>query len=255
MSETKLKTWSAGGLGDAFIVGCKLNQLFCNFSKIDHINHLFVESNPKTLELIKEYVNYFWDSKRFHVDFKCDPDYQKSYFEGKWADYQPINTKIDGKYRFPGPDGIELKEDFATIRNNVSKRFDVCIQVAAGVKSNRKWKFDVFVLKNLLEKKGYEVALVGTSEEFQNDQRNNFVCKTDLGQSIDIVAASKIYVGLSGFHTFHSLARGIKNVHLEESPEHNVHYLHKSWEKNRYGIKHGSLAEVIAGLRHWGVEI
>lgn len=256
-----VKTWSAGGLGDAFIVGCKLNQYYyTDICKTGSpLNHLFVESNPKTCELIQEYINYFWDSKNFQFEVECDPNYQESYFQGKWKDRSPINTSVNGEYHFPGPDGIVLNETFANIhklaRTPKEKKFDVCIQVAGGVNSNRGWKFDPDVLATILNVKGYQAALVGTAKEFESNESYNFVNKTSLGGTLDIVRSSKIYCGVSGFLTYTSLAFGIKNLHLEESPEHNKHYIHDSWNKDRYGLKYGSLQEVIGGLRHWGIEL
>jgi len=255
---TPMRTISFGGLGDAFIVGLKLNQLASEediYKYEAEIQHLFVESNPKTLELIKEHVAMFWTSKYFKFEFDCDSNYQESYFNGKWLNCRPLNTTWHGEYHFPQPDGIKLTDDFATLLHSRKPKYDVCIQVAAGTNSSRHWKFDPRKLRNLLKSKGYKVALVGTDEEYKEDESDNFVCETDLVGSINVVANCEIYCGLSGFHSYQSMARGIKNVHLEESSEHNAHYIHPSWEKNRYGIKHGSLSEVIAGLRHWGVEI
>ena len=251
------KTISFGGLGDAFIVGCKLDQFF--YTKLFHkddsakIEHLFVESSEKTCSLIREYVDAFWNSSHFSFDVECDPDYQKNWYAGKWKDRKYFNTTWHGNYRFPGNDNERLQETFAALRTKKEPKYDVCIQVAAGTNSTRSWKFDVFRLRNILKASGRKVALVGTAEKFIDKDPFNFVCKTSLKESIDVVSKSSIYMGLSGFHTYHSLARGIPNVHVEESPDHNFHYIHPSWEKSRYGIKHGSLNEVFDALKYWKI--
>lgn len=254
----QIKTVSFGGLGDSFIVGCKLNQLM-NYYKNENLNHLFVESNQKTLDLIKEYmdVQTFWPFK-YKFSGECDENYQINFNKGKWSDRAPINTKWDGIYHFPGDDGIKLEEKYVDLKNQDSKDkiFDVCFQVAGGVSGIRQWKFNIFKLKEMLENKGYCAALIGTNPKFyrENDPRN-FVSKLDLPGSMEIVKRSRIYCGLSGFHTYWSLACGTKNIHDEESDEHNSHYIHPSWEKFRYGIKYGSLYEVVSGLRYWGIEV
>lgn len=253
-----IKTISFGGLGDSFIVSRKLYQEFT----FDEIDHLFVESNQKTLDLIKEFTEqkcFFGEKHKFQ--FECDPDYQTNFNTGKWKDRFSLNTTWHGLYRFPRPDGITLRENYANIKTSRILDFDVCLQVAAGAQSSRHWRFDVFMLKEILESKGYKVCLVGSDPQFASHEyclpqeiKNNFVCKTDLHTSALIIRSSKVYCGLSGFQTYFSLACGIPNVHLEESAEHNSHYIHPSWEKNRYGIRVGSLNEVIQGLRHWGIK-
>lgn len=248
------KTISFGGLGDAYIVWLKLRQLTNNMEDDHH--HIFVESNPVTCKLIQEFAERCY---RFKFDVECDPSYQQSFFSGKWIGRRPINTAWGGFYNFPGNDNIKIEEEWAFVpRPQIPEsayKYDICIQAAAGANSTRHWKFDPRKLRNILKAKGYRVALVGTAEEYKEDEPFNFVCKTDLNESIGVVSLSKIYCGLSGFHSLHSLSKRIRNVHLEESTEHNKHYLHPAWEPYRFGINHGSMAEVIAGLRHWEIEI
>ena len=254
-SSPSYKTISFGGLGDSFIVWLKLHQIFSG-DEFESNHHLFVESNPVTCELIKEYAEMHY---KFDCEVICDKNYQESFHSGKWPDRRIINTTWHGDYPFPGPDGIRLMDDFAkhfAIFGGITRTHDVCIQVAAGANSSRHWKFDPRKLRDLLESKGHRVALVGTAEEYkEDDEPSNYVCKTNLRDSTHIVNFSKVYCGLSGFHTYNSLSKGHRNIHLEESPEHNAHYIHPSWEEYRYGIKYGSLSEVIAGLRHWGIEV
>lgn len=249
-----MKTISFGGLGDAYIVWLKLRQLTDNMEEDHH--HLFVESNPTTCDLIREFAEKCYN---FKFDVECDPNYQSNFFSHKWEGRRPINTAWDGNYHFPGNDNIKLMKKWAFMPNSPLPdqiyKYDVCIQVAAGVNSNRCWKFDPRRLRDLLKSKGYKVSLVGTAEEYKEDEPFNFVGKTSLNQSYGVVALSKIYCGLSGFHTYSSLSQRIRNIHLEESEEHNKHYIHPDWNEFRYGIKIGSMAEVIAGLRHWRLEI
>ena len=243
-----LKTCSMGGCGDAFIVSLKINQL--EQKEGIQVKNLFIESNEKACSLIKEFVG----NKH---DVLCDPDYQNNYFNGKYQDFRPINTAWSGVYHFPGPDGIQLEDKFAKLDNNKEKVYDICMQVSAGTHSSRHWKFsNLFKFRDLLKSRGHRVVLVGSDEKYQErDDEDNFVCKTNLQESMDVVDKSKVYVGLSGFHTYRSLAQGTKNIHLEESDIHNYHYLHPSWKDNRYGIKIGSPSEIIQGLRYWGFEI
>ena len=253
---TIIKTISFGGLGDAFIVGCKLDQFYTKLLKKDSgakIEHLFVESSEKTCSLIREYVEAFWNSSRFNFNVECDPDYQNNWYAGKWKDRKYFNTTWHGVYRFPGNDTESLETTFATLRTKKDPKYDVCIQVAAGANSTRSWKFDVIRLRNILKAYGLKVALVGTAEKFVDEDPFNFVCKTNLKESIDRVSESKLYIGLSGFHTYHSLARGIPNIHCMESQQHNFHYIHPSWEPYRFEVKHATLSEVFDGLKHWKV--
>lgn len=252
-----MKTISFGGLGDSFIVSCKLNQLLRkeNPKKIEHI---FVEGSEKTCDLIKEFTDFYRPSNKIEMKVEYDSEYQKSFYEGKWRGRRYINTSWHGDYHFPGSDNICLEDEFAYFPKfppSINYQNDICIQVAAGTNSTRGWKFDVLRLRNVLKARGLRVALVGTAKEFVDDDPFNFVCKKDLRGSVAAVSNTGVYMGLSGFHTYWSLAANIPNIHVEESEAHNAHYIFSGWEKFRYGIKYGSLNEVVRGLKYWGSKL
>lgn len=255
-----VKTLSTGGLGDSVLVCLKLNQLVSQKYKDCIVVHKFIESNEKTLELINQFTKSdicpVFDRVQF--EFEYDLNYQKSFYEGRWNNYIPLNTSVLGDYPFPVQDNIKIEDKFARIELNEDRDiiYDVCIQSSAGVNSNRKWKFNPTTLTNALRGRGCKVALIGSDENYKDEKDlDNFVNKTTLLESINVVKNSRIYIGLSGFHTYWSLAAGVDNIHFEESDQHNKHYIHHNWNKNRYGIKNGSMMEVVLALRHFGINI
>lgn len=253
------KTIAFTGMGDAFIVSLKLLKLYHAAKQQIQIDHLFVESNQRALDLIKEWLDGFCNNNPdFKFSYECDPNYEQNWHAGKWSDRKGINTSICGDYHFPEKDGIALSEqDVSNFRPSGSiYLWDVTVQCSAGAKSDRHWKFDVKQLVKLLRNKNLKVAIIGSDDKYYDEKdKDNYVNKVDIKESSKIIDLSNVYVGLSGFQTYRSLMRGVKNVHLEESEQHNRHYLHPTTEKFRYGIKFGSLQEVIQGLRYWGINV
>lgn len=252
--EKELKTVSFGGLGDSVIVVLKLNQLLSENPEIQHINHLFIESNQKTLDWIKEYMIYTFNTVKLSFNFECAEDYQDRYLAGKWCDRKPINTSWHGEYHFPWEDKILIQSEFATIKKElIQPKWDVCLQVSAGANSDRNWKFHPFDFRKIVERMGYKCVLVGTDERYAKHKdfqhRDNF-CDPDgsITQTLNVVNQSKIIISLSGFLTYHSLMIGKDVIHLEESEEHVKHYLHPVWKINRFGIKYPVLSEVVSEL-------
>lgn len=248
-----MKTISFGGLGDSVIISAKLNKL----SKDNKIKHLFVESSKRTLDLIRQYVSTLSIPDVLY-NFEVDENYQQNYLSGhrqEWSEMIPLNTSVSGEYPFPARDGIKLStKDFPrpvfvhSLLDN-QKKYDIAIQCSAGVNSDRNWKFNPISFAKLLRKnKKLKVCIVGSDTRYQdNSDSDNFVCKTNLVNSMKHVASSKIYIGLSGFHNYWSAPYGVKNILVEESPEHTKHWLVPELiDKNKIKIiKYGTVKEVL----------
>lgn len=254
--ETR-KTFSFGGLGDSYIVYLKLkNALKLNENLF--VDHVFIESNETVPKLIKQvYPSFLIENERMSLESCCVENYEQKYRAGEsgpWDDRIPLNTSVDGTYLFPARDG-GLGYDVLIPRVSQPRGL-FTIQVSAGANNTRNWKFDPRVLVNLLRRKGYKVFLVGTDPKFEDKtDRDNFVNQINLVTTLGLIYNSQVHIGLSGFLTYWSLNHCVPNIHFEESPEHNKHYIHPSWEQFRYGIKFGALSEIIEGLRYYGVEI
>lgn len=248
-------TASSGGLGDAFIVSLKLRKL----QKEGHkINHLFIESNKKTVDFIKEFFSCFDYLKSMNISACHDENYYQNIVNKKYNEKMFLNTSVNGDYDFPCVDNIKLekKDCFIDEQQNDVNKYDICVQCSAGANSNRKWKFDPRVLVKILRDKGYKVAIVGSDQKYYDkEDPDNFVYKSSLKESVSVIKNSNIYIGLSGFHTYWSLASKIRNIHFEESKEHNDHYICEEWNKYRYGIKFGTLQETIKGLSYFKIEV
>lgn len=252
-----MKTLSFGGLGDSVIIFLKLQKLL----KTETITeHRFIESNLKTLKWIKEYISVLpSDFEDIKFTFDCDPNYQKTYFSGKWNDYKALNTSWHGHYHFPAPDKVKLetpKDAMLKLQLNLGGlwelRYDVALQVSGGANANRKWRFNPLSLAKILRNQGMNVCLVGSDNRYVDDEDpDNFVNKTDLPGSMQAILFSHIFVGLSGFHNYWSLASGMNNIMLEESEEHTQHYIHPSWKNHLKMCKFGSAKEVLDGAREF----
>ncbi len=254
-AEAYLNTISFGGVGDAFIVSLKLLKLLHTKPVYSKINHLFVESNQKALDLMKDWFSKGWGNSNITFEFECDANYEYNFLNSKWPNKHHLNTSVSGQYKFPGDDNIVV--DTCVFRpEGFPQTHDVVIQCSAGVNSNRKWKFDLKQLVSLLRNKNLDVAIVGSDPKyFDEKDEDNFVNKVGIKESAKIVDSAGVYIGLSGFHTYRSLCRGVPNIHFEESEEHNKHYISSAWEEFRYGIKYGTIQEIISGLRHWGINV
>jgi hypothetical protein len=239
-------------------VSLKLRKLYKEGHKIDH---LFIESSENTVQLIKQFFDCFIFLEDFKLDAVCDKDYENNFKQGKYSGRTPLNTSVNGDYHFPVVDRIKLEnEDCFLVRepevHMLDVDYDVCIQCSAGASSNRNWKFNPITLANLLRNKGYKVSIIGSDEKYCDEKdKDNYVKKLDLKGSMTIIANSDIYVGLSGFHTYWSLASKIKNIHFEESKQHNLHYICNEWNKYRLPVEKGTMIEVIGKLRECGINV
>lgn len=266
MNSTKVV--STGGVGDSFIVFLKLIEKLKEDRNLT-IDWTHIESNEKSIELIND-----WFYNSFFRDFSFDPITgerairlfaitDEAYSPQKvMRDYlgthEIFNAHILGQCKFYGFNNNQaVKTPFINLpQKKAGYTYDLCIQVSAGANSSRSWNFDPRQLKRLLENKGLKVALVGSSDNFFNpEDKDNYVKKCPIHESISVISSSRVYVGLSGFHTYWSLACGIKNIHQQESEDHNRAYIHPKWNKNRFPVKNYSMQEVISGLRHWGIKI
>lgn len=253
------KTASTGGLGDAFIVALKLRKLYKEGNKIDH---LFIESSETTVDLIKQFFDCFIFLEDFQLNAVCDKDYYQNVLNGKYNERKFLNTSVCGDYNFPCVDNIKLEGDSCFISGETESYimnnggYDVCIQCSAGAKSNRNWKFDPISLVKLLRNNGYKVSIIGSDEKYFNKNDNdNFVNKTSLKESMNVIANSSIYVGLSGFHTFWLCSHRIKNIHFEIDSLHNEHYIPQEWNNYLLNVKTGTMSEVISCLRRLDISI
>ena len=226
---------STGGLGDAWIAALKLKQ----FNLVPVKSWLHVESNNNIEKAFKELFPT--------CDFECDPDYIQHYKEGKWKDYTPVSSGIDSWCPLKGDTKMELTYPFHRTSLSKTKQYDVCLQVSAGAKNNRKWNFNPLLLQSILIQKGMSCVLVGSDSSYEEkDNQLNFVGKLSLKESLEIMERSKLFVGLSGFLNYYACSRQIKNIHLIESEENERRYYHEAWSKIwTTGIKYGTIIEIL----------
>lgn len=230
------KYFSSGGLGDSFIVYLKLKQLNEDF----HWTH--VESNSIVPDLCREIYG------AHNNDFLCDPNYIESYINGKWKDFTPISSGIDDLCPLKGKTSIKLENPFLNLPE-MEREYDFCIQVSAGAKSERNWKFNPLDLKKILNAKGFSVILIGSDKKFENiEDDNNLVGKRSLRDSLSYIRKSFVFVGLSGFLSFYALANKINTIHYQIDNHHNERYIHPLWYPYMKNIEMGSLKEILRGL-------
>jgi hypothetical protein len=255
---TVIKTYSTGGFGDFFIVYLKLLDDIRAGHKIDHLH---IESNEIVPGLIQEFMEFSrWSIEPsgghdITVASRCIPEYSKTIKGGTWEGREPRNTHCLGEYNYPGKDS-GIKQPWMPHYSDPSadsryyKR--ITIQVSAGAKSDRVWKFDVFSLQKILTALGFEVFLIGNDSRYERGEANNFV-GYPLSHTLSIMDSCRCHIGLSGFLTYYSLSRGAWNVHLPESKEHVKHYIHPEWENFRMNLEVGSIAEILGKLKNHGI--
>lgn len=232
------KTISFGGLGDCINVFCKLQQMNCD------IDHLFVESNEKVLELIEQFrkdrldLAESYDFPKIHCSYEKDEDYYKNFLNGKWSDRMPINTSWDGEYDFPCRDKIVITGKIRS-RYPISFTNTIVVQPRAGIKESRKWNFPINRLENTLKVlfPKHRIELLNTEIFFPHN--------------ITKVLDCHVFIGLSGFHNYLRTNLGKKNVMLEESEEHTKHYIRESDRNSNHLkiIKYGSLQEILSATK------
>lgn len=169
--------------------------------------------------------------------------------------FVPLNTTVHGKYHFPVEDDGLMAPDLCDIFP-YRKEFDIAIQASAGAKYGRHWPFNPMALVKILRQRGKRVALIGSDPFFASgDDPDNFCGAATLSTSIAVIAKSKCYIGLSGFHNYWVCASNralpVLNLHFPESPEHVRHYIHPKWQQQESYVRlqHGSLNEILTVLR------
>lgn len=228
-----MKTISFGGLGDCINVFCKLNEMRWP------IDHLFVESNAKTLELIEEFRRNFLHCPQIVCSYEKDENYYNNFLSGKWADRRPINTSWDGGYEFPYQDKIVCREKLPLKHSFSSKKKTIIVQSYAGVNRSREWKFPLVHLEKVLfaAHQGYEISFLDSNQLFSSN--------------IKSVLDADIFVGLSGFHNYLRINQELKNIMLEESEIHTKHYIREEDRQSKYLkiIKYGSIQEILTATK------
>lgn len=222
---------------------------------MDVIEWTHVESNQIVADVVDEIFSPrekndigFGINSNVVVCGECDPDYIKNYRSGKWSDYTPISSGVDGICPLKGDTGIVLQDPW--LKFTLPKlEYDVCLQVSAGAKNDRRWRFDPLILAKILRDQGLSVVLVGTDPLFKQDDEYNLVGKLSLIESLGIISKSKIFIGLSGFLCFYAMSRHIKTVHYQISEEINNRYIHPAWKKIMINVEFGSIQEVLNANR------
>lgn len=229
-----MKTVSFGGLGDCVNVFCKLYEM--NFP----VEHLFVESNGKTLELIEEFYRNFLRNSPVRCLFDIDLDYKNNFYSGIYRQRIPLNTSWNGEYFFPRKDRIICSKPLPVMyRKFAPETKNIVIQSYGGVNKSREWKFEISnlvkVLKNVYPE--YEITTI-TNEK-------------SLTENIDTVLNSNLFIGLSGFHNYLRTNQGLKNIMLEESEEHTRHYIREQDINSDHLkiIKIGSIQEILMNTK------
>lgn len=255
--EEKMKRYcSTGGLGDSFIVASKLiEQRAKSNEDFDWLHIESVDLQPAFDDLMKHLR--LIPEKGFNHQFVHDPQYIEHYKDKQWRDRKPISSGVDSFCPLKGECEDRLENPYL-ICDNIQKYerdYDVAIQVAGGVGNNRLFRFSPLALAQLLRDKGFRVALVGNAKIFEKeDDKDNFVNKLTLPQTMEIVSLSKRFVSLSGLLTYFALAAKVLTIYLEESPEHTKRYIHPNLVKWSYPIKFGSIQEVKKELERLAVK-
>lgn len=259
---SSIKFMGTGGLGDSFIVFCKIAS---NVPRDKKVSLTWIESNEIVPALVKQYIESgFFGFKNISVDGHFRRDYVEevkdffnfncnNFFSEKIKTNTWLNSRVDGNFSFFIKDPSELKIDgklFDGFCRNYEKRYDVSLQCSAGAKSSRRWPFDPRSLALILRQRGMKVCIVGSDKSFTEDHPDNYVCKTSLLEAMKIISSSSCHVGLSGFHCYWSSACGIRNIQLMESEQHNLSYLHPEWKKNVFSIKIPSMKEILYVIKN-----
>jgi hypothetical protein len=254
---SSIKFIGTGGLGDSFIVFCKIAS---NVPRDKKVSLTWIESNEIVPALVKQYIESgFFGFDNISVDGRLIPDYTQQTIDflvlkstNKISRLRQdrifLNTRVDGKicFRSEDPEGYKINDKlFDEFKKNRKINYDVSIQCSAGAKANRRWPFDPRNLALILRQRGMKVCIVGSDKSFADNHPDNYVCKTSLLEAMKIVNSSSCHIGLSGFHCYWSSACGVKNIQLMESDSHNEHYLLPSWRKNVYSISVPSIPEII----------
>lgn len=250
---------STGGNGDAWICYLKSRQLPERHDDLlEEIDWLHVEST-NAVSPVMDYIKKQFEGTMFgrYFVFECDQNYIENYKNGKWSDRIPVSSGIDGQCPLKGNTKIVLENPFINYHYNEGAppsrqiEYDYCIQVSAGAKDNRNWKFDPRHLKKILDSFGKRVILIGTDKKYYDEKdKNNLVGKTtDVGDALAVIRKSNAFIGLSGFFNYWASSMKIKNIFLEESPEHTERYYHKEWMKYATSIKYGSLQEILRAIK------
>lgn len=259
------KFLSSGGLGDSWIVFLKINEIINSRRDHDfHVDWLHLESHNKIKDQCEQLFGSL-NKEKYKFTFECDPNYVANIRTGKWKDRQAISTSVDGFCDLHGQT-IPLTEPFlvsyfdraydiaqpvGSSSESVPYRYDISIQVSAGAKNNRSWKFDPRHFAAILRSQGYNVALIGNDENFKDiNDEDNFVCHSKyILDTTDIIRGSNLFIGLSGFLNYWACSMRVPSVHLIESAENEKRYYHEQWKNLSLGINYPSLKEVRSAIK------
>jgi len=223
-----LKTISFGGLGDSVLALLKVKQ----FQSTDH---LFVESNSKTLDLIKEYCER--TDLDMNFSFEEDPNYEFSFSRTtKWKDRIPMNTSWHGEYHFPSWD-FEINNPFFYDTVEQDFEYDFAFLPTAGVNSSRTWNFNPKLLIEVLKRFKKSFVVIGEQEG------------KSLSYSIDESMKAKTLIAPFGFHVFHRLSHKKQCIFSLERSEHFDHYFHPMWKEYSTILEFGHLQEVVEKIK------
>jgi hypothetical protein len=207
----------------------------------DQSTWIHVESNDN----IEKACNELYGGLGPHFKFEHHPDYIQKYRQGHWKDCIPVSSGVDSFCPLKGKTEIGFIGDPFTGKDSPPKECDVAFQVSAGAKNSRQWKFNPFILAEILRKEGLKVVLVGNDSRYiKNDDRDNFVGKLSINETIDKIEKSKLFVGLSGFLNYYACSARVQNLHLTESPDHEKRYYHEKWALYSDTIQYPSMLEV-----------
>lgn len=235
---------TTGGLGDSWISFLKIYPRIPGMI-FDLGCWLHVESNDE----IAKACNDLYGNLGPHFRFECHPDYIQKYKSGMWEDYIPVSSGVDSFCPLKGKTDIGFIGSPFVIdeltASNESKVYDIALQVSAGAKNSRSWKFNPFILADLLRKEGLKVVLVGNDKRyFKEEDVDNFVCKVSLVETMQILKKSKIFIGLSGFLNYYACSAKVQNLHLTEGKDHEKRYYHQEWAPYSDIIEYPSMQEV-----------
>lgn len=215
-----MKTLSFGTLGDSYIA-------FLKFRKLATDHHLFVTDDLHCAKIIHEWVQHP------AVGLPCDisSEFVYSYCDckdlGVWKERKEIDYILSAEEK-------QDTDPYINIQNDIETKYDICLQVSAGsgpINKWRQWPFDPLEFQKELIQKGYMVCLIGWDEKFKRDEPDNFVCKLEIRQVMDLVLSSKILISNIGFHSLFKLSTkgtviyfmGYENYIYDKWKEHSYH--------------------------------
>lgn len=222
-----MKTVSFGGLGDSFIS-------FLKFRNLNTTHHLFVTDNFKYPKLIHEWIQH----PRINVPCNISAEFVWDYLHceemGVWEDRTKIDYILNEVDKNNSNPYIGKVGDF---------NYDICIQASAGNDIRRQWKFDPLDFKKDLEKEGLKVCIIGWDEKFKNDDDDNFVCKLQILDTMNLVLSSKVMISNLGFHSLWKLSFGGSVIYFTGNVD-KESYLFNEWKAHSYYLENPFKEEI-----------